>query len=76
MGLDLDLDLLKAFSDELEKISATAAEFLGRAASRKGLQLPAIEQIKATAQQGLRPRAAEIAKNVRQFIKTAPTAPS
>lgn len=74
--MSLSLDLIKAFSDELEKIGATAAELLGRAASRKGLQLPAIEQVKAVAQQGLRPRAAEIAKNVRQFIKTAPTAPS
>jgi len=68
----MDIVSIRAFRDELEKIGATAAELLGRAAAKKGLQLPAISQVGAVAQSGMRPRAAEIAKNVRQFIKSAP----
>lgn len=68
----------RAFEDELQKIAAgrDVGQLLSSLAQRKGLdptKIPAIKQVGNVAGHN-RGRAAEIAGNVRSFLKSAPSA--
>lgn len=70
--------MMKACSAEfdrmLEKSARSAADLLSSLAARKGFdpkRIPAINQVQRIAGEA-RPRAAEIASNVRSFLKAAP----
>jgi hypothetical protein len=73
----MDDVMFGAFHDELTKIAAgrDIGQLLGSLASRKGLdpsKVPAIKQVGNIASAGNRSRAAEVAGNVRNFLKSAP----
>ncbi len=73
----MDDVMFNAFQDELTKISAgrDIGQLLSGLAARKGLdptKVPAIKQVGNIAASGNRSRAAEVAGNVRNFLKSGP----
>ncbi len=76
----MDARVYQGFADELQKISARkdVTELLSNLATRKGLnpgKVPGIKQVgNVSTAQGNRPRAAQIASNVRSFLKSQSTA--
>ena len=73
----MDDVVLGAFQDELTKIAAgrDISQLLSGLAARKGIdpsKVPAIKQVGNIAASGNRGRAAEVAGNVRSFLKAAP----
>lgn len=70
--------MFRAFEDELSKIAAgrNVGQLLSSLATRKGLdptKIPSIKQVGNIAAGGNRSRAAEVAGNVRSFLKSAPS---
>lgn len=73
----MDSPMFRAFQDELSKIAAgrDVGQLLSSLATRRGLdpsKVPAIKQVGNIAAAGNRGRAAEVAGNVRNFLKAAP----
>lgn len=73
----MDDVVLGAFQDELTKIAAgrDISQLLSGLAARKGFdpsKVPAIKQVGNIVASGNRGRAAEVAGNVRSFLKAAP----
>lgn len=71
----MDQALYRGFSDELQKISKArdVGQLLSSLASRAGVdpsKVPAIKQVHNQIANGNKSRAAEIANNVRGFLKT------
>ncbi len=69
----MDMQVLKAFEKAMVKQARSAAELLAAKAVRKGVDpthIPAIKQV-ASAASDARPRAAQIAQNVRGFLNRA-----
>lgn len=66
----------EAFMAEFEKVGKrTAMQLLSSLAARKGLdpgKIGAIKQVGTIAEAGNRPRAAEIAQNLRSYLKSPP----
>lgn len=74
----MDDVLFSAFQDELTKISAgrDIGQLLSGLAARKGLdpaKVPAIKQVGNISAAGNRSRAAEVASNVRNYLKSGPS---
>lgn len=75
----MDEATISAFHDELAKIAAgrDISQLLSGLAARKGIdptKVPAIKQVGNIASAGNRGRAAEVAGNVRSFLKSSPKA--
>ena len=69
--------MFRAFQDELTKIASgrNVGELLSSLATRRGFdpsKIPSIKQVGNIAASGNRSRAAEVAGNVRNFLKSAP----
>lgn len=76
-----DLRTYESFRDELAKIAAAGGKNIGQLlsslAERSGVRpsmLPSITQVKNISARGDRGRAAEIAQNVRGYLKSIPRA--
>ncbi len=75
----MDDHMFSAFQDELTKIAAgrDVGSLLSSLATRKGFdaaKIPSIKQVGNIAASGNRSRAAEVAGNVRSFLKAGPKA--
>lgn len=73
----MDDVMFNAFQDELTKIAAgrDIGQLLSGLAARKGFdpsKIPSIKQVGNIAAGGNRSRAAEVAGNVRSFLKSGP----
>ena len=73
----MDEETYMAFADEVQKIAgeSNVGQLLSNLAKRQGLRpslVPGIKQVQNIAESGNRQRAAQVASNVRSFLKNPP----